>query len=126
MPFPWLSARGRLQIIIIIIIISLGIPTRPIDLFGILSQPNLRFPTSQTSYSYGQCYDKPKECKEESVKDKDKENLQLVCPKETITHDIQVMPLRTLPSKSIMTISVDRPRQVRRVSRATSNWTTVP
>ena len=49
MPLPWLSAWGRLWIIIIVVIVVvvtyLGIPTRPIDLIGILSHLQLEVPS---------------------------------------------------------------------------------
>jgi len=50
------------------------------------------------------------------------ETHRLCTLREEITHDIWVTPNKTLPSKPIRTISVDRPRQVRRVNKTTSNW----
>ena len=45
MPFPWPRTQGHLwTIIIIIIVIRLSIPTRPIDLPGILNHLQLEVP----------------------------------------------------------------------------------
>ena len=61
--------------------------------------------------------DKSKECKER--KRRIKRTYCSCALRKGIAHDIRVMSHRTLSSKGIRTIGVDRPRQVGKVNRAT-------
>ena len=128
MPLPWPRTQCRLEIIIII---RLSIPTRPIDLLGILSHLQLEVPIKPNqllmlrynglNLKIDNVMTSLRNAKKKVQRIRIKITHSSCVLRIRITHEIWVTPHRTLPSKPVRTKGVNRPRQERKVNRTTSS-----
>ena len=61
--------------------------------------------------------------KKKVQREKTKRTHNLYALRKGLIHDIRVTPHKTLPSKLVCTIGIDRPRQARRINKTTTSLT---